>query len=35
MAISERVGSHLETAVVLVNMQGEIVGEDGDLRRWI
>jgi cobalt-precorrin-5B (C1)-methyltransferase len=35
MAIGERVGSRMETAVVLVNMQGEIIGSDGDLKRWM
>jgi cobalt-precorrin-5B (C1)-methyltransferase len=35
MAVSGRVGSHIETAAVLVNMRGEIIGVDGDLRRWI
>jgi cobalt-precorrin-5B (C1)-methyltransferase len=34
MAVTERIGSHVATAAVLVNMQGEIIGEDGDLRRW-
>jgi cobalt-precorrin-5B (C1)-methyltransferase len=34
IAVSGRVGSHVETAAVLVNMRGEIIGVDGDLRRW-
>ena len=33
-AVSGRVGSRMETAAVLVNMRGEIIGVDGDLRRW-
>ncbi|MGZ3648455.1 MAG: cobalt-precorrin-5B (C(1))-methyltransferase CbiD [Syntrophales bacterium] len=35
MAVVERVGSHIEIAAVLVNMRGEIIGVDGDLKRWI
>lgn len=34
MAVIERIGTHVATAAVLVNMQGEIIGSDGDLRRW-
>lgn len=34
-AVSERVGENFEIAVVLVNMQGERIGNDGDLRRWM
>jgi len=33
--ISERIGVDLQIAVVLVNMQGDIMGNSGDLTRWI
>lgn len=33
-AIGRRLGPPIETAVVLVNMRGEMIGSDGDLRRW-
>lgn len=33
--ISKRVGVSLQIAVVLVNMRGDIIGNNGDLTRWI
>jgi cobalt-precorrin-5B (C1)-methyltransferase len=33
-AVRGYLGSDTETAVMLINMQGDIIGEDGDLKRW-
>jgi cobalt-precorrin-5B (C1)-methyltransferase len=33
-AISERVGSHQELSVVLINLGGDLIGSDGDLAPW-
>ncbi|HUH67331.1 MAG TPA: cobalt-precorrin-5B (C(1))-methyltransferase CbiD [Syntrophales bacterium] len=33
-AVRGYLGSNVATAVVLINMQGDILGEDGDLKRW-
>jgi len=35
IAVSERIGDNTEIAVVLVNMQGNILGSNGDLSRWM
>lgn len=33
-AVGERVGRGVETAVVLVDMKGDIIGREGDLKPW-
>ena len=35
MAVTERTGDNTEIAVVLVDMQGNILGSNGDLSRWM
>ena len=35
MAVSEQIDDKMEIAVVLVNMQGDILGSNGDLSRWM
>ena len=35
IAVSERIGDNTEISVVLVNMQGNILGSNGDLSRWM
>lgn len=34
VAVGGRLGPVVETSIVLVNMRGEIIGSDGDLKRW-